>query len=80
MVHDHVSSELPWMTDGAGLPPHADEHLPELVRPCFFDLYFSLLASWNPDSGLSICFMNCIYATSHHHYRLHFLAAYFFHC
>ncbi|CAC01826.1 putative protein [Arabidopsis thaliana] len=31
MVHDHVSSELPWMTDGAGLPPHADEHLPELV-------------------------------------------------
>ncbi|VYS66876.1 unnamed protein product [Arabidopsis thaliana] len=32
MVHDHVSSELPWMTDGAGLPPHADEHLPELVK------------------------------------------------
>ncbi|XP_010420158.1 PREDICTED: inositol hexakisphosphate and diphosphoinositol-pentakisphosphate kinase 2-like isoform X2 [Camelina sativa] len=32
MVHDYVSSELPWMTDGAGLPPHADEHLPELVK------------------------------------------------
>ncbi|CAH8271143.1 unnamed protein product [Arabidopsis lyrata] len=32
MVQDYVSSELPWMTDGAGLPPHADEHLPELVK------------------------------------------------
>ncbi|CAL9230344.1 unnamed protein product [Arabidopsis halleri] len=32
MVDDYVSSELPWMTDGAGLPPHADEHLPELVK------------------------------------------------
>ncbi|KAG7550696.1 Histidine phosphatase superfamily clade-2 [Arabidopsis thaliana x Arabidopsis arenosa] len=32
MVYDYVSSELPWMTDGAGLPPHADEHLPELVK------------------------------------------------
>lgn len=35
MIRDYVSSELPWMTDGAGLPPHADEHLPELVRTCF---------------------------------------------
>ncbi|KAL1205942.1 Inositol hexakisphosphate and diphosphoinositol-pentakisphosphate kinase VIP2 [Cardamine amara subsp. amara] len=32
MVHDYVSSELPWMTDAAGLPPHAAEHLPELVK------------------------------------------------
>ncbi|KAF8118050.1 hypothetical protein N665_0006s0052 [Sinapis alba] len=32
LVHDYVSCELPWMTDAAGLPPHADEHLPELVK------------------------------------------------
>ncbi|KAL0709526.1 hypothetical protein Bca4012_016504 [Brassica carinata] len=32
LVHDYVSCELPWMTDGAGLPLHADEHLPELVK------------------------------------------------
>ncbi|XP_023637662.1 inositol hexakisphosphate and diphosphoinositol-pentakisphosphate kinase VIP2 isoform X1 [Capsella rubella] len=32
MARDYVSSDLPWMTDGAGLPPHADEHLPELVK------------------------------------------------
>ncbi|CAF1697479.1 unnamed protein product [Brassica napus] len=32
LVHDYVSSELPWMIDGAGLPPHADEHLPELIK------------------------------------------------
>ncbi|CAA7031348.1 unnamed protein product [Microthlaspi erraticum] len=32
LVNDYVSSELPWMTDGAGLPPHANEHLPELVK------------------------------------------------
>lgn len=66
MVHDYVSSELPWMTDGAGLPPHADEHLPELVLTVF-SVKFSRLASWNPDGGLSICFLlsfafsNCIF-------------------
>ncbi|XP_024012291.1 inositol hexakisphosphate and diphosphoinositol-pentakisphosphate kinase VIP2 isoform X1 [Eutrema salsugineum] len=32
MLHDYVSSELPWMTDGAGLPPQAEEHLPKLVK------------------------------------------------
>ncbi|CAN6811166.1 unnamed protein product [Brassica oleracea] len=32
LVHDYVSSEVPWMIDGAGLPPHADEHLPELIK------------------------------------------------
>ncbi|CAH2072715.1 unnamed protein product [Thlaspi arvense] len=32
MVNDYVSSELPWMTDGGGLPPHAEERLPELVK------------------------------------------------
>ncbi|CAH8361115.1 unnamed protein product [Eruca vesicaria subsp. sativa] len=32
LVQDYVSSELPWMIDGAGLPPHADEHLPELIK------------------------------------------------
>ncbi|KAJ4908320.1 Phosphoglycerate mutase-like family protein [Raphanus sativus] len=32
LVHDYVSSELPWMIDGAGLPPHADERLPELIK------------------------------------------------
>ncbi|XP_010550091.1 PREDICTED: inositol hexakisphosphate and diphosphoinositol-pentakisphosphate kinase 2-like isoform X2 [Tarenaya hassleriana] len=32
MIHDTVSSEFPWMTDGAGLPPEAHELLPELVK------------------------------------------------
>ncbi|KFK25742.1 hypothetical protein AALP_AA8G153900 [Arabis alpina] len=32
LVNDYVSSELPWMTDGAGLPPQANEHLPEMVK------------------------------------------------
>ncbi|CAN7035149.1 unnamed protein product [Brassica oleracea var. botrytis] len=32
LVHDYVSSESPWMIDGVGLPPHANESLPELVK------------------------------------------------
>ncbi|KAH0907335.1 hypothetical protein HID58_039162 [Brassica napus] len=32
LVHDYVSSESPWMIDGVGLPPQANESLPELVK------------------------------------------------
>ncbi|XP_010551872.1 PREDICTED: inositol hexakisphosphate and diphosphoinositol-pentakisphosphate kinase 1-like isoform X1 [Tarenaya hassleriana] len=32
LIHDTISSEFPWMTDGAGLPPNAHELLPELVK------------------------------------------------
>ncbi|KAJ0228654.1 hypothetical protein HA466_0323110, partial [Hirschfeldia incana] len=32
LVHDYVSSELPWMIDGVGLPPQANESLPELIK------------------------------------------------
>ncbi|KAJ4882791.1 Phosphoglycerate mutase-like family protein [Raphanus sativus] len=32
LVHDYSSSELPWMIDGVGLPPHANESLPELIK------------------------------------------------
>ncbi|OAY29841.1 inositol hexakisphosphate and diphosphoinositol-pentakisphosphate kinase VIP2 isoform X3 [Manihot esculenta] len=30
--NSNVSSEFPWMTDGAGLPPNASELLPKLVK------------------------------------------------
>ncbi|KAL0735864.1 hypothetical protein Bca4012_012074 [Brassica carinata] len=32
LVHDYASSELPWMIDGVGLPPHANESLPEMIK------------------------------------------------
>lgn len=30
-VHSNGSSDVPWMTDGAGLPSNASELLPKLV-------------------------------------------------
>ena len=36
MINEHGSSEeFPWMTDGAGVPPNANELLRELVPTLF---------------------------------------------
>ena len=69
LVHDYVSSELPWMIDGAGLPPHADEHLPELVLT-FFSANVSLLASFNLEGFLAYLLLKGIYFKGHRQYHL----------
>lgn len=40
------TSELPWMVDGAGLPPNASRLLPKLVITLFSNYKYIPMAVW----------------------------------